>query len=220
MPGAVAIAVDRPGRFTAVRRRAYEPWRAMVDDREAMTGNRLVEAFLGHRPALLRYLRARGAGNEGEDLLQELWLKVEGGIAARIDDPLAYLYRMAHNLMLDRVRESRRRRNREQAFQDGLAGADPASEPATAERALIARERLARIDRALATLGPRTDMIFRRHRIERVPQQQIAAELGLTLSAIEKHLQKAYRAIAALQRNLLAEDREEAEVPVDRGEGR
>ena len=156
----------------------------------------LDEAFMGHRPALLRYLRARGVTEDAEDLLQELWLKLSAASPATIDDPLAYLYRMAHNLMLDRRRATVRRRLREENYQGVTSDAD---ETPNAEHVMLAREALRRVDQVLASLGPKTDYIFRRHRVEGIPQRDIAAELGVTLSAVEKHLQKAYRAVAAAQ---------------------
>lgn len=158
-----------------------------------MTGA-LDEAFMGHRPALLRYFRARGASEEAEDLLQDLWFKISAAGTIEAGDPLAYLYRMAHNLMLDRRRASVRRRLREEHYQEGTGEAD---ETPDAEQVLLARERLRRVDQVLAALGPKTDYVFRRHRVDGVAQRDIAAELGVTLSAVEKHLQKAYRAVAA-----------------------
>jgi RNA polymerase sigma-70 factor (ECF subfamily) len=169
-----------------------------TDRKDAM----LDGVMVAHRPALLRYLRARGAGEEAEDLLQELWLKVaaledDGAIA----DPLPYLYRMAHNLMLDRRRATRRRMARELDY----GTPDPqgaAQEAVGTERALVARDSLRHIDAALAALGERTDYIFRRHRVEGVAQKQIAEELGITVSGVEKYLQKAYRAVLAARRRI------------------
>lgn len=158
-----------------------------------MTGT-LDEAFMSHRPALLRYFRARGANEEAEDLLQDLWFKLSAAGPIEADDPLAYLYRMAHNLMLDRRRAAVRRRVREEDYQGDSGDADDTPD---AEHVLLARERLRHVDKVLAALGPKTDYIFRRHRVDGIPQRDIAAELGVTLSAIEKHLQKAYRAVAA-----------------------
>jgi hypothetical protein len=61
--------------------------------------------FLRHRAMIARYLRARGAGESAEDLIQELWMKVAAMPAdADVADPASYLFRMAHNLMLDRHR--------------------------------------------------------------------------------------------------------------------
>lgn len=166
-----------------------------------MTEEHLASLMVEYRGALLRYLRARGAGDEAEDLVQEVWLRLAAADLRAIADERAYLYRAAHNLMLDRARERRRRAAREQVFHD-LHGDDAdRSRRLDTEQALIARERLIRVDAALRGLGPRTDAIFRRYRIERVPQRALAAEFGISLSAVEKHLQKAYRAVAAAQQD-------------------
>jgi RNA polymerase sigma-70 factor (ECF subfamily) len=172
----------------------------LVKDRAGLAGGVLAPAFEAHRAQLLRYLRARGAGEESEDCLQELWLRAALGNQGAVDDPLAYLYRMAHNLMLDRLRADSRRTRRETAYHSDVHGNGEADKSPTAEDALLARERLRAIERVLAGLGSRTDHIFRRHRIDEIAQRDIAAELGITLSAVEKHLQKAYRAIAAARR--------------------
>jgi RNA polymerase sigma-70 factor (ECF subfamily) len=60
-------------------------------------------------------------------------------------------------------------------------------------------------NRTLAQLGERTELIFRRFRLEGVTQREIASELGLSVSAVEKHLQKAYRALLELKERLNAE---------------
>lgn len=164
-----------------------------------MVASGLSAVLIANRGPLLRFLRARGAGEDGEDILQELWLKVdrleaEGPIA----DPRAYLFRMADNLMHDRVRASMRRANREQAWTE--AGFDPAGQDETpsAERTLFARQRLRRVEMALATLGERTQAIFRRFRLDGVTQSRIAQDEGISVSAVEKHLQRAYRVVATL----------------------
>jgi len=164
-----------------------------------MVASGLSAVLIANRGPLLRFLRARGAGEDGEDILQELWLKVdrleaEGPIA----DPRAYLFRMADNLMHDRVRASMRRANREHAWTE--AGFDPAGQDETpsAERTLLARQRLRRVEMALATLGERTQAIFRRFRLDGVTQSRIAQDEGISVSAVEKHLQRAYRVVATL----------------------
>jgi RNA polymerase sigma-70 factor (ECF subfamily) len=167
-------------------------------------GHRMVASGLGavliaNRGPLLRFLRGRGAADDAEDIMQELWLKVdrleaEGPIA----DPRAYLFRMADNLMHDRVRASMRRTNREHVWGEASYDITGQDETPSAERALAARQRLRRVELALATLGERTQSIFRRFRVEGVSQSRIAQEEGISLSAVEKHLQRAYRIVAAL----------------------
>jgi RNA polymerase sigma-70 factor (ECF subfamily) len=164
-----------------------------------MVASGLSAVLIADRGPLLRFLRARGAGDDAEDIMQELWLKVERLEAAGpIADPRAYLFRMADNLMHDRVRATLRRSHREQAWSE--TGYDPAGQDETpsAERALAARQRLRQVERALATLGERSQAIFRRFRIDGVAQSRIAQEEGISLSAVEKHLQRAYRVVAAL----------------------
>lgn len=164
-----------------------------------MVASGLGAVLLANRGPLLRFLRARGAGEDCEDIFQELWLKVDRLQAdGPIADPRAYLFRMADNLMHDRVRAGMRRVNREQAWTEAagdLAGQD---ETPSAERALLARQRLRRVEMALATLGERSQAIFRRFRLEGVPQSRIAQEEGISVSAVEKHLQRAYRIVATL----------------------
>jgi len=171
-----------------------------------MAGGGLEAVFLTHRAALLRFLRARGAGDAAEDLLQELWLRASAGISGPVADPLAYLYRAANNLMLDRRRGELRRERRDQDWTEATGGeVVGVSDAPSGERVLIAREQLAAAETALKELGARTDQVFRRYRIEGASQRQIAEELGISLSAVEKHLQKAYRALVELRRRFDAD---------------
>jgi RNA polymerase sigma factor (sigma-70 family) len=155
--------------------------------------------FLTNRRRLLSYLLAHGAGDAAEDLLHDLWLRVEG--APPPPDPsIGYLMRMAHNLMIDRARSTRQRLGRERAWRaDGPMPSGDEDETPGAERVLLSRERLRLIDQSLEELGPRTKEILYRHRVLGVPQRTLADELNISLSAIEKQLQKAYKAIAAAQ---------------------
>jgi RNA polymerase sigma-70 factor (ECF subfamily) len=161
-----------------------------------MTENGLDAVFMNQRAALLRFLRARGAGGDAEDLLQELWLKLSAGTPGPIAEPVAYLFRMADNLMLDRRRSQQRRARREESWTDAVGGTITGiSDQPSAEQVLIGRERLRAMEQVLASLGERTNQVFRRYRIDDVGQRDIAAEFGISLSAVEKHLQKAYRAL-------------------------
>jgi RNA polymerase sigma-70 factor (ECF subfamily) len=162
----------------------------------------LQRVVIEERGRLIRFLAARGAGDEAEDLLHELWEKVSATSSEPIAEPLSYLFRAAENLMRD-VRRSRTSRERRQF--DWHEVAVPAEEQAVGERAVIAREELNSVQAALAALGPRVDAVFRRCRLEGVAQGQVAREFGISLSSVEKDLQKAYRALAQLRLELDAE---------------
>lgn len=67
------------------------------------------------------------------------------------------------------------------------------------ERTLIAKEELVAVDRQLDRLGRRSSVIFRRFRIDGATHQEIAAERGITVSGVEKHLSRCYRALAKMR---------------------
>lgn len=167
-----------------------------------MSAGGLEAIFVAHRLELVRFLRARGAGDAAEDLVQELWLKASGSASGPIQDPLAYLYRAANNLMIDRVRSEQSSSQRDRDWTDSTTGLSEASDAPSAERMLIARENLREAERTISALGERTDAVFRRFRIEGVAQRRIAEELGISINTVEKHLQRAYRALVALRRRL------------------
>lgn len=173
-----------------------------------MSAGGLEAIYLAHRPELLRFLRARGAGDAAEDLLQELWLKASASASGPIQDPLSYLYRAANNLMIDRARSEASTSQRNRDWTDVTTGLSEASDAPSAERHLLAREALEEAARTVADLGERTDTIFRRFRIDGVGQKRIAEELGISINTVEKHLQRAYRALIGLRRRL-----DEAEAP-------
>jgi RNA polymerase sigma-70 factor (ECF subfamily) len=164
----------------------------------------LKAVLLANRPALLRFLLARRVPPEAaEDLLQDLFLKVESQPIGPVAEPRAYLYRMLDNLLLDSRRAAGRRAGREQAWMTaGRGGALDLDDRPSAERQLIDRERLDLVSAALAQLPERTLLIFSRFRIDGAPQKEIAAELGISVSAVEKHLQRAYRAVIEVQGRL------------------
>ena len=163
----------------------------------------LQQIFEESREQLLRYLRAHGARDAAEDLLQELWLKVAASPAGPIAAPRNYLFRAATNLMIDRRRSEAQAQRREIEW-SGLADRLPgsaANDPGP-ERSLDGRRRLALVEVELAKLPPRAVAIFRQHRIEGHTQREIAAAMGLSASTIEADLRMVYRLLDELRGKL------------------
>lgn len=153
--------------------------------------------FLAERPMLLRLLTARLRDRDlVEEVLQELWIKLESAASGPIADPAAYLYRMANNLAFDKRRSDMRRSAREGVW---LTLQSTETDVPDAERALLARERLRQLQAAVSALPERTAHIFRRYRLEGVPRRDIADEEGISVSAVEKHLRRAYEMVHALR---------------------
>ncbi|PXW78365.1 RNA polymerase sigma-70 factor (ECF subfamily) [Blastomonas natatoria] len=159
----------------------------------------LEAVLIAEREALLRFLRARGAGDAAEDILQDLWLRLRSAQTGPILDPRGYLYRAANNVMHDRFRSAQRHRKRDGDWVSVHGDASAASEPPLPDRMLIARAMLDQAEAALHAEGERVLQIFRLFRIDEMGQRAIAQHLGLSLSTVEKDLQKAYRTLMRLK---------------------
>lgn len=150
----------------------------------------LTRLLLIERPSLMRLAR-RIVGNApaAEDVTQSLWFRVQ-----RIEDdpPIvnkrAFLYRLATNLATDQARTDRRHGR---LFEAGDLPENVADGIPTTERALLAREELDVMAAALDELPARVRQVFRMRKFDEMPVNDIAAELGLSRSAVAKILQKA-----------------------------
>ena len=126
----------------------------------------LESVVISNYGSFLRYVRGRGAGDDAEDIIQELWMKARDADRARttelITEPRAFLCRMARNLVLDNRRARMRRENRDTHWSDcnNAHGCTPKSEP-LAERSLMARQELTAVVSRLDGLGERAAAIFR-----------------------------------------------------------
>lgn len=164
-----------------------------MDAASTLTESGLRAVFLRERATLLRFLVVRlGSIDEAEDALQDAWLKLDGPAFGPVANPVAYLFRMAHNVALDRRRTALSRSIRDAHWHD----AQPtALELPDAEATLLARQRLRDVEAALAALPENVSRAFRMFRLEGLAQKQIAQAMGVSLNVVEKLLQRAYRQI-------------------------
>jgi RNA polymerase sigma-70 factor (ECF subfamily) len=163
----------------------------------------LQQIFEESREQLIRYLKAHGAGDAAEDLLQELWLKLAAVPSGPIAAPRNYLYRAATNLMIDRRRSEMQsvRRDREWSGVSDRLPDSAANDPGP-ERELAGRQALALVEAELGKLPSRAVAIFRAHRIDGRTQRDISASMGLSASTIESDLRMVYQMLDELRRKL------------------
>lgn len=158
--------------------------------------------YLEKRANLVRFFAARlGSVALAEDLAQDLYLKVATVEPDQpIQSPSALLFRMGSNLMLDRLRQERRAVAREDAWtkieRTRIGDEDVVDEPC-AEAALASRQRLAQLTEALKDLPPRMGRAFHLHKLDGLSQVETARAMGISLSAVEKHISGALKALAA-----------------------
>lgn len=153
------------------------------------------------REELKRFMLTRQCDTaEVDDLLQDLFVKLTTAKTGPIGNPRAYLYQMANNLLLDRRRGRQRQTRRDDSWARSQFGQDLREDPAASpERVAIDRDLLAQVEAALREMPERTADILRRYRLEGQSQKAIAEEIGISLSAVEKHLQRAYRVLLELR---------------------
>lgn len=154
----------------------------------------LAGLFSLHRAELRRFLNARcGNADEAEDLLQDLWIKASAQPSGPIANGRAYLFRMASNLILDARRAQQRAmaRDRKWSDVDGDGSALPEDRPdptLPADEALAQAQEARLVRQAIATLPPGAQRALRLHRIDGLPQAQVAEIMGISRSGVEKHL--------------------------------
>ena len=153
------------------------------------------------RSELTRFMLSRQCDPaEVEDLLQDLYVKLVSVRTGPVSNPRAYLYQMANNLLHDHRRGRRRQQERDDHWTRQRLGSDLErdTEPTPEEKA-IARDELNRVNKMIASMPERTAQILKLYRLDGISQKAIASRMDLSLSAVEKHLQRAYRKLLHLR---------------------
>lgn len=153
--------------------------------------NAAVEALARrYRPALIRYFERKGVSPmDAEDAVQEVFSRLvrRGGVAGieRLD---RYLFEAAGNVAVDYHRRAGARGGgRHVVYQE----ARHAPAETSAEAAYGDRQDLERVLTVLREMPERTRTIFILVRLEEVKQVDVARRLGLSISAVEKHMRNA-----------------------------
>jgi RNA polymerase sigma-70 factor (ECF subfamily) len=127
-----------------------------------------------------------GGKGDAEELVQGAWLRMANYSATReVQDPAALLVKIAVNIYRDHWR-------RESKWMDRSADIDVQadSEPLP-DRVLAGRERLERVQAGIARLPLRTRQIFLMQRQDGLTYGEIARQLRISESAVEKHICRA-----------------------------
>ncbi|WP_156842137.1 RNA polymerase sigma factor [Novosphingobium aquimarinum] len=156
------------------------------------------------RPELSRFMLSRQCDPaEVDDLLQDMYVKLSNAHTGPVKNPRAYLYETANNLLHDHRRGRRRQQARDDHWARNQIGPDLEKDVRPSpEESAIARDELERVNAEIALMPNRTAQILKMYRLEGHSQKAIANCLNLSLSAVEKHLQRAYRKLLLLREEL------------------
>lgn len=170
---------------------------ASQQDARAHLQRELIDQWTrSHRAALVRYLQKRARPHvDVEDVVQETFARMaKRDDLHLVDNPQAYLVHAAANVLKDDARRRAARMGSDAAsFREEVHGAEERSP----ERVLIAKQAVAELMNVLAELPFRTRAAFVLHRFEQMSHPEIAQRLGVSVSAVEKHMMKAYAHVLA-----------------------
>jgi RNA polymerase sigma factor (sigma-70 family) len=149
--------------------------------------------ILPHEAALRGWLSRRRApaAFDVDDIVQESYAVLAE--RERLDDilnPRAYLFQVAHSLV---VRNIRRARIVPILAVEDLGVTEWADEAATPEQNAIAHDDLRQLAEVIASMPGQTREAFVLRRIRGLSQREIASRMGLSENTVEKHIVRGIR---------------------------
>lgn len=154
-----------------------------------------VREVLPLETALMQYLHHNmGKSGDAADLRQDVYVRVCEVARRQVPNPVRpFVFTIARNLLIDRMRH-------EQVVPieavSDLEALNIAIEAPGAERAVMARDELRRLQIALDRLSPRCREVVVLARIEGLSGRAIAARLGISELAVSQQLDNGMRALA------------------------
>ncbi len=162
----------------------------------------LRNAYLEKRADLVRFFSLRLKSTEAaEDLVQDIFVRISELDDGHVSNPAAYLYRVGWNMMLDRLRHQRRAAVRDDDWSNAhhtKVANEAVVDTTPADDMVAARQKLAKIAKALEDLPQQTQRVFRLHKFEGLAHAEVALKLGISRSAVEKHVSAALRHLLRL----------------------
>jgi RNA polymerase sigma factor (sigma-70 family) len=151
----------------------------------------LANYFSLYRAELHRFLLRRVDCEQiANDLLQDTYLRfVDYNDQQAIENPRAFLYRVAGNLAIDHLRTHQRQKSLIANF-DHQPDQDLLNNP---EHIIDQQQQLQRLQLAINQLAPVCRDVFIRSRFQGQTHQQIANDLGKSKSWVEKQIVQALR---------------------------
>ena len=155
--------------------------------------------YARHWGELCHYLKKHfGAGPpDPEDVVQETFIKYAAiEDREKIDNPRAYLFRTAHNVLVDERRKLAVRRAAPAVSEPVLM-----SDDRTPERVLVGQERLQVLRRRLRAMPDARRCSFLLNRLHGLSAAAIARKTGYSESAVKKHIGLALADLEAAMTN-------------------
>ena len=147
-----------------------------------------------HGASLVRFLTRRLKNVEdAEDIAQAALLRIQRlDEGTSLDNPKAYLFQVASNLAIDSIRRNEilQRYLQTESLRSETQNAEGALSP---ERIIAAQQQLKKVQHAISSLPVKYRQAFLLHRKNGMSYSEIANEMGVSVSSVEKYILHALR---------------------------
>lgn len=147
------------------------------------------QAYVENQDALRQFLRRFYKRKEDiEDAAQEAFLRAfTASLERKIDDPKAFLFRIARNYAIDQRRLIANKSTGYLADVESPSVLEDRSQPRADDR-LASKEKLILLIEAVLELPPQCRRVFVMRKFEGKSIKDIAETLGVSVSSIDKHI--------------------------------
>lgn len=147
----------------------------------------IAEAYLQNQAMLRGYIsRFLVSSHEIDDVSQETFLRAYNAEQKKeIDEPKAFLFRIAKNLMLSNFQKKSRKIT---DYIEDFEHEDLLDEGVSLVDSIMAQQKLGIYCEAVASLPPKRRRVVLMKKVYGMSHKEIARRMGTTVSAVEKHL--------------------------------
>tara|TARA_B100000123_G_scaffold257595_1_gene221699 strand:- start:1150 stop:1710 length:561 start_codon:yes stop_codon:yes gene_type:complete len=149
---------------------------------------------------LLLFIGKRcGSDVVAEEIVQETWVRAKSAAETIPENPRAYVFRIARNLLADHYRRShnspetygRLSHLSVRSSQKDAPGIVEIDQAPSQEDVAAAQQELRIISRAVETLPPKCRQVFLMYRGEELSMREISEKLDVSVKTVENHIRKA-----------------------------
>lgn len=141
-------------------------------------------------PTLRAFFRHKAHGDDVDDLIQEVLIRMHGRGGVEIDNLESYIIRVARNVLRDRYRRDYVRRRSDHCE---LVEQDHPPDEMSPERILFGREQLQSALAAMRELPDRSRQIMVLLRWEGMSYKEVADLFDISVSAVQNHVTRSMR---------------------------
>jgi RNA polymerase sigma-70 factor (ECF subfamily) len=168
----------------------------MPREPQAQHSTPVLQAFQKHQGALRRFIsRFVQRKQDIDDVAQEAFMRAYRAEKAKpIEQPKSFLFRIAHNVAITELTK------KSHQIIDYIADIDESAVvwlDDSAEEQVLAEELVGIHCEAVAQLPPQCRRVFLMRKVHGMSHKDIAVELGISISTVEKHMSKGVRACAS-----------------------